>query len=86
MFVKEWPLEYKMVTKTYIPSNLCDSSDSSDSFDSSDCSDSSDSSESSNSSDSSEQKKIVCPKKHFFLQYFLTEKNFSKKTQQLKLL
>ena len=41
-----------MVTKTFLPSKLCDSSDSSDSCDSSDSSDSS------NSSDSSDQKKL----------------------------
>ena len=47
MFVKKLHLEYQMVTKTYISSNLCDSSDSSDSCDSSDSSDNSDSSDSS---------------------------------------
>ena len=47
MFVKKFHLEYQMVTKTYISSNLCDSSDSSDSCDSSDISDNSDSSDSS---------------------------------------
>ena len=47
-----------MVTKTYLPSNICDSdsSDSSDSYDSSDSCDSSDSSDSSDSNDSSGQK------------------------------
>ena len=43
-----------MVTKTYLPSNLFDSSGSSDSNDSSDSCDSSDSRENSDSSDSSE--------------------------------
>ena len=40
-FMKKGPLEYQMVTKTYIPSNLCgiDSSDRSDSSDGSDSSD-----------------------------------------------
>ena len=37
-----------MVTKTYLPSNLCDSSDSSDSIESCDSSDSSDSSDQKN--------------------------------------
>ena len=32
-FVKKWPLEYQMATKTYLPSNICDSGDSSDSSD-----------------------------------------------------
>ena len=40
-----------MVTKTCLPSSLCDVSDSSDSFDSSDSSDSSDISDSTDSSD-----------------------------------
>ena len=43
-FMKNWPFEYQMVSKTYLPSNLCDisySGDSSDSSDSCDCSDSS---------------------------------------------
>ena len=57
-FVKKWPLEYQMVTKTYITSNLCDSSNSSDSCDNSDSSDSSD------RSDSSDQK-VVSPKTFF---------------------
>ena len=37
---EKWPLEYHMVTKTYLPTYLCDSSDSSVSSDSSDSSDS----------------------------------------------
>ena len=45
------PLQYKLVTKTYIPSNLCDSSDSNDSSDSCYSSDSSDSSDNSDSND-----------------------------------
>ena len=48
--VKKWPIEYQMVTKTYLPSNKCDSSDNSDSSDSSDSSYSSDRSDSSDSS------------------------------------
>ena len=55
-----------MVTKTYLPSNLCDTSDSSDSIES--C-DSSDSSDSSYSCDSSDQKKCVINK-------FFTKKGF----------
>ena len=35
-FVKKWPLGYQMVTKTYLPSNLYDSTDNSDSSESSD--------------------------------------------------
>ena len=53
MYVKKGPLECQMVTKTYLPSNLCDNSDSSDSINSSDSSDSSNISESSDSSESS---------------------------------
>ena len=37
-FVKKWPLEYQIVTKTYLPSCLCDSSVGSDISDSSDSS------------------------------------------------
>ena len=55
MFVKKWPLEYQMVTKTYLPSNLCDISDGSNSGDSNDSSDSSTSSGSSGNSDISDQ-------------------------------
>ena len=71
-FVKKWPLEYQLVTKTYLPSNLCDSSDSSNSSDSSDSSnscDSSDSSESSDSSDScdSSDQKLFFTKNFFFI-------------------
>ena len=65
-FVKKWPLEYHMVTKTFFPFYLCDSSDisngndssgSSDSSDSYDSSDSSNISDSTDSTDSSDQKK-----------------------------
>ena len=61
-----------MVTKTYLPFNLCDSSESSDTYDSSDSSD---------SGDSSDKKKLF--KLIFFLQKtlfsqqnFVLEKNF----------
>ena len=57
-----------MVTKTYLPSNLCDSSDNSDSSDSCDSSDSSD------SIDSSDQKNF------FFSQKKTYQKKNSKKT------
>ena len=82
-----------MVTKTYLPSNLCDSSNISDNGDNSDSCDSSDSSDSSHSSDSSDQKnffftkKKLCPKKipkitsfqkKLFLKLFLTIKKFTK--------
>ena len=49
MFVKKWPLEYQKEIKTYLLTNLWDSSDNSDSCDSSDSSDISDSSDSSDS-------------------------------------
>ena len=63
-----------MVTKTYISSNLCDSSDSSDSCDSSDISDNSD------SSDSSYKKKktfFFSLKKLFFSSFTIKLKNLS---------
>ena len=58
-FVKKWPLEYQMVTQTYLkpnhlPTYLCDNSDNSDSSDSSDSMDSSGSSYTSESSDTSD--------------------------------
>ena len=56
-----------MVTKSYIPSNLCDSSDSSDSCDSCDSSNSSDSSDTSDTSDSSGKKKLFFLQKKKFL-------------------
>ena len=56
MVVKKWPLEYQMVTKTDLPSKICDSSDSN----------SSDSSDSCDSSDSSYQKTFFTQKKNFF--------------------
>ena len=56
--MKKLPLEYWMVTKTYLPSFICDSSDGSDSSDSSDSSDNSD------ISDSSDQKTFTT--KNFF--------------------
>ena len=59
-----------MVTKTYLPSNLCDG-DSSDSYDRSDSCDSSDSSDSSDSNDSSGQKT--------FFSVFLQKKYFTKR-------
>ena len=65
-----------MVIKTYLPSNLCDSSENSDSSDSSESCDSSDSSESSDSSDScdsshSSDKKL---QETFFYQKNITKK------------
>ena len=41
-FMKKWLIEYKIVTKTYLPSDSSDSSDISDINDFSDSSDSSD--------------------------------------------
>ena len=83
MFVKKWPSEYQMVTKTYLPYNLCDSSGSSDSSYSSDSCDRSDSSDisgtrdSSDSSDRSDQ--TTFPSDFFFshqITFFLiTKKN-----------
>ena len=54
-----------MVTKTFLHSNICESSGSSDSCDSSDSSERSDSSDSSESSDISEQK-LFAQKNYFF--------------------
>ena len=85
-----------MVTKTYLPCNLYDSSDiseNSDSSDNTDCCDSSDSSESSDnsdrwdsgdSSDSGDRKInfLFSPKKNFFSFLFLFyERKFHKITQ-----
>ena len=53
--MKKWPLQYWTVTKTYLPSYICDSSAGSDTSDSSDSNDSSDSSDSSDSIDSNDQ-------------------------------
>ena len=81
-FVKKWPLEYQMVTKTYLPTYLWDSSDSSDSCDScdrcdiSDSSDSSDSCDSSDSSDSSDRsdQKAFCTTIFFYKKLFFSIK------------
>ena len=72
--VKKWRLEYQIVTKTHLPSNLCDSSGSSDSCDSSDSSDSSDSIDSSGSSDSSDSSDSIDRRKTFF--FFFTKTYF----------
>ena len=73
-----------MLTKTYLPSSLCDINDGSDSSDSSDKKDSGDSSDSSGSSgtsdscDSSDQKTFFfLPKNFFFL--------ITKKLKQIQL-
>ena len=79
-----------MVTKTYLPSNLCDGSYSSVIIDNSDSSDSSDRSD---SSDSSDKKSLFIQKKtystNFFLQFFSSIKKInnwnSAKTSKLKL-
>ena len=67
IFLKNLPSK---VTKTFLPSNLCDISDSSvscDSSDSGDSCDSSDRSDSSDSSDSIDQKTVFLQKKiHIF--------------------
>ena len=67
--MKKWPLEYRKVIKTYLPTYLWDSSDSSDSCDSSDSGDSSDSTDSSDisdSSDSSDQKTFFTQQLFFY--------------------
>ena len=72
--MKNLPLEYQIVTKTYLPSNICDSSDSSDSRDISDISDSSVSCDSS-------AKNNFFTKNLFFHTQKITQKNlFSQKT------
>ena len=53
--MKNWPLEYQKVIKTYLCTYLRDSNDSRDSSDSSDSSNSSNSSDSSDSNDSSDK-------------------------------
>ena len=58
-----------MVTKTYLPSSLCDSSDISDSSESCDSSDRSD------SSDSSDQKMCVIKKHSLPKTFFFFKKN-----------
>ena len=71
-----------MVTKTYLPSYLCDSSDSSDSSDTCDSSDSRDSSDGSDSSDSSDSKDSSDQKTVFFTKtktFFYNTKNSQKK-------
>ena len=77
-----------MVTKTYILSNLCDSSVSSESTDSCDSSDRSDSSDSSDSSNSSDQKKLSTKKTPFFFKFYkkkITKKKFHQKILKLNL-
>ena len=74
-----------MVTKTYQPSNQCDSSDGSDSSNSWDSSDNSDSSDSSESSDKKKfiKKKIITKKNHketfLPITFFLHKKKVSPK-------
>ena len=75
--VKKLPVEYQMVTKTYLPSYLCNSSDSSDSSDScysSDSSESSYNSDSSDSRDSSNQKNLFTKLLFFHQKFFFTTK------------
>ena len=68
-----------MVTKTYLPSNLCHGSDSKDSSDTCNSSDISESSDSSEISDSSDNFFLMIKKKK------ITTKKFHKKNQKLKL-
>ena len=63
-----------MVTKTYLTSNLCDSSDSSDTSESCDSNDSSDSSDRSDSTDSTDPKKCVIQKKYFTKNIFSSKR------------
>ena len=65
-----------MVTKTYLPSNLCDGSDSSDTCDSSDSSDSS------GSGDSSDRKKRNFFSIFFFIYFFY--KKISQKNSKIQ--
>ena len=67
--MKKGPMEYQMITKTYLPSYLCDSSDGSDGSDSSKSSDTSDSSASGE-----------CRDQTTFINFFLTKKISQKKT------
>ena len=74
-FVKKLPLEYHMVTKTYLPTYLCDNSDNShcsDSSDSSDSIDSSDCRDSRDSSDSTDQKNLFHNQNFFNNQNWIT--------------
>ena len=66
-FLKKLPLEYQMVAKTYLPSNLSDYSESSDSSESSESSDSSECRDSSDKSDGKKLflKKLIFPQKTF---------------------
>ena len=78
-----------MVTKTYLPSHLCDSSDSSDSSDTCDISDSSDSSDGSDSRDSSDRKKnflnnFFLFKSFFYFLFLFFKQKFSQKNSKLK--
>ena len=70
--VEKLPFEYQMVTKTYLPSNLCDSSDSSDS---------------SNSNNQKKISEKLFSPKYFFsskIIFFFTEKTcFCKKKSQI---
>ena len=66
-----------MVTKTYTPSNLCDSSDSIYRYDSCDSDDSSDSSDSSYTSDSCDSS----DKKNFFLINLVYKKKSKKNSK-----
>ena len=90
-FAKKWLLQYQMVTLTYLPIYLCDSTDSSDSLDScdpcdscdrSDSSDSSDSSYRSNCIDSSDKNKF-CHIFFFFFSFFSFNFFSCDKTQKL---
>ena len=69
-----------MVTKTYLPSYLCDSSGGSDSNDSSDSSDRSDSSDSSDTIDSSDS---IDSSDHTFFFYTHSPINLHKKVRTI---
>ena len=92
-FLKKWPLEYQIVTKTYLPSNLSDYSESSDSSESSESSDSSECRDSSDKSDKKNffLKKLIFPpktfcfhKKNFVLPEYLLSQQENKTKNNLK--
>ena len=84
--VKKLPLLYQIVTKTYLPTYLCNSSDSCDICGSSDSNDSSDSIDSSGSSYQYTfffHQKTYFPKKFLFHKKKFQQKNSTKKTQKV---
>ena len=86
LFPLVWPLEYQMVTKAYLLSNICDSCDKRDNSEGCDNSDSSDSSGDSDpklffTKKLFSSKTFNCTKKNFFSssqETFFEEKNHQK--------